>query len=279
MANHVKPTKEELDKKIQDSIDELEKDEKKETPDETPKEEKKEEEVIEEAPKDEEPKEEEPKEEKKDEEVVEEKKDEEETPDYKKKFSESSKEAIRLAKKNKTIRSAVDEASAVADPTDEEMLVEYPEWDLMSDTEKRLAKKTTKSERKLDIFNKSVLEGKTIDEWNEKVDKYVGNPKTLINFPDMEGKEDSFKEYASEQTRMNMPMNDLIGSFLYEESKKKAPLKKGKMFEKGSGGPNEKDKKKTGKVSTMEAAKIKETDYKRYRFLLQNNLIDESDIE
>lgn len=197
-------------------------------------------------------------------------------PDYKKKFSSSSKEAIFLANKNKTMRKAVDDAS-LATVTDEELKIKFPEWDLMSDTEKVLARDNMVSKKKFDILHNSVMEGKDADEWNEKIEKYISNPKTLINFPELDGKEDDFKIYAIDPVRRNMPIADLIASFLYT-TKKVVVKKKGSMFEKGSGGSNVKDKNKAGKISTAEAAKLMKTDYKKWRYYNEHNLIDNSDI-
>jgi hypothetical protein len=278
MVNHKKPTKEELDAKIKESIEELDKPEvsspSKEVPPEIPPETPPEispspsEEAPSPSPSEEVPPETPsvtPPEKKK--------------PDYKEKFKQSSREAQVITAKNKSITKAIDEAANVIEPTDDEMKAIYKDrWEFMSDIEKELAKDNVVSKRKFDILHKSVKEGKDFEAWSEQVEVYTSDPKTLIKFPDLDGKEEEFKIFALKPTRRGVPLEDLVAAFLFDATKI-LPKKKGKMFEQGSGGSHEKEKIKGNKVSVEEATRIRDTDYKRYKFLLKNNLIDESTIQ
>ena len=265
MAKHVKPTSKELEEGIKESVKKVEEvvesvpevveEVKEETPPETP---------VEEAPV------EEPKEEVKEEPPV---------VDYKKKFTESTRESQVLFSRNKKISEAVDQASQMERPTKEEMEKDFADWDVMSDTEKRLAEDNVVNSRRFDAIHKATQEGKDILAWNEKVDKYIDDPKVLQTNPDLEGKQDDFKIFASKPTRRGVDFEDLVSAFLYDMSTVIKPKSKGKMFETGSGGPNERVKPKGDKISLSEARVLMKNDYKKYKELLVTGKIDTSTLE
>ena len=198
--------------------------------------------------------------------------------DYKKKFTESTRESQVLFSRNKKLSEAVDQASQMEEPTDEEMTKEFTDWDVMSDTEKRLAKDNIVNNRRFQSIHKATQEGKDILAWNEKVDKYIDDPKVLQDNPDLEGKQDDFKIFASKPTRRGVDFEDLVSAFLFDMSKAIKP-KKGKMFETGSGGPNERAKPKGDKISLAEARTLMKNDYKKYKEFLTQGKIDLSTLE
>jgi hypothetical protein len=278
MVKHKKPTNEELEESIKKSTEEAEKLVKvpNETVEDTPidlpieKPVKEEVEAIEEKKKVvEEPIKEEVKEEPKEEPLV----------DYKKKFTESSREAQVLHSRQKKLTEAVDQASQIEEPSDEEMVKDFSDWDVMSETEKRLAKDNVINKRRFEAIHKASQEGKDIIDWNVKVDKYVDDPKTLIDNPELEGKVDDFKIFASKPTRRGLDFADLTSAFLYDMSKSTKPKSKGRMFETGSGGPNEKIKPKGDKISLAEARTLMKNNYKKYKEYLTSGKIDMSTLE
>lgn len=283
MANHIKPTAEELDAQIAASLQELEKEEP--VKDAPIKEEQKEEEkpAGDEKAAEEEEKEGEEKEEKP---IIKEEQKEEEKPDdaedkssidYKKKFAESSRESIILLHQSKKLVKAIKEAGALPDPTDDEMKVEYTDWDLMDDAQKKMAKETAKNKRALAALGTVVQETENIEAWNTKVDEYISDPKTLQAFPGLEGREDDFKVFSSKETRRGADFEILTNAFLHTVQDIKIKHK-GSMFEKPSGGPSDKLKKKSDKISLSDAENIKKTDYKRWLQLLKDGKI-ESDVD
>lgn len=268
MAKHKKPTNEELEENIKKSVEQVEAEAPEEdTPVEGPddsvdKDKIQEESPVEETP----PQEEEP----------------EPTPepiiDYKKKYTESKREALVIQSRNKKLSEAVDQASQIDNPTEEEMTVEFPDWDVMNETERRLATDNVINKRRFEAIHKASQEGKDITDWNDKVDKYIDDPKTLIANPSLEGKTDDFKIFASKPTRRGIDFTDLVSAFLYEMEKVTKPSK-GKMFETGSGGPNTSPKPKSDKITLSEARVLMKTDYKKYKEYLTEGKIDLSSLE
>ncbi len=269
MTKHVKPNKEELEKDLQDIIIEAEKlkDEPvvEETPEDTP-------EVVEEkpikiiqpAPEDETPeppeKEEEPVELEKEpvEDVKKELKEKEE------KLSASARENQKIYAKNRVLNQALIEAEDAPEPTEEELTKEYPDWEVMSDTERKLAKDNETSKRWMGKVREAQNQAKKIEKWNESVDKFADDPVTLNENPELEGKIDAFREFAKQESSNSVPFNILVGAFLHEKSKEVFP-NKGKMFETGTGGPNDKGQQKSGKISIEEGRKLRENNYDKWK--------------
>jgi hypothetical protein len=256
-GNHVKPSQEELKANIQkgiDEIDQLDADEIKKV-----------EEIVENAdnpPADEKP-------------IVvpQEQTQEEETSateeetELKKKLSASAREAQVLAARNKQFSSVVEEAQALPDPTEGELKVEAVkkgfDFEMMSDVEKQLFKDSVLATKRMEKIGEVARAGKDVEEWNSKVDEFVDNPQTMIDNPRLEGKQEDFKLFSAKQSRRGVPFEDLVSSFLYNYDKEK-PQHKGAMFERGTGGPSDKDQPKSTKLSVDDAALLREKDYNKF---------------
>ncbi len=203
---------------------------------------------------------------------VEQKKEEDEEkkpePDWKKKFSDSSREAQKSVAASRKLNQAIDEANELPDPTEEELKVEYSNWDQLDDTNKKIAKDNLINNRRFSLITKGRSEAQKIEKWGAEVDKFIDDPHTLIDNADLEGKVDEFKLFANEETNHNVPLSVLVSSFLYKKSKEAKPKSKGSMFPTGSGGPQDKTKPKTDKISLQEAESLRKTNYNKYKELL-----------
>lgn len=196
--------------------------------------------------------------------------------DYKKKYVESTREAQVLHAKNKKINEAIEHAMTLPDPTEDELKKEFSEWDAMTDTEKRLAKDNLVSTRRFNMLSEVTKESKDIEAWNSKVDTFIDDPKTLTDNPELEGKLDEFKLFATKPTRRGVDFNDLVLAFSGEEAKRVKVKNKGSMFETGSGGPNDRPQPKTDKISIDEARTLRTTNYQKYVEYLKAGKIDNS---
>jgi hypothetical protein len=259
MGNHQKPTKEELDAGITKTLQALEKTEEEQPQEETPQEpeeESREEEVLQE--------EEQPQEEPSSEEEPDE---EEDVEKIKTQRAESTKEAQKLAEDKKLINEAFHEAENIPDPTVEELQAEYPLWDEMDDTTRRLAKDNFINKKWREAVSKANAERKVVKEWDNKVDTFLDNPKTFIHNPDLEGKQEEFKSYAKDESRRNVNFDLIVKSFLYDVTvtrKNESKNNKGKMMETGTGGENVKPKPKSDTLSVDEGRKLMNVNYKKY---------------
>lgn len=259
MADHVKPSKEELKANMEAAAAALETLPPEEPVVETP--------VIETAT--EESIVETPKEKPSEEEIV----IEPEKEDFRKRYADSTREAQQLAFKNKELNRAIEDAAGVPLPTEDELRKEYSEWEEMTPTEQRLASDNFQNKRKFELIHGATEKFKQVDEWNEKVDEFITDPKALIAHPELEGKIDDFKMFASKPSRRGWDFEDVVLAFNGEVAKNKPLPKKGKMFETGVGGNKEPAKADDGKLSVDEGRKLMKTDYKKYVQLLKEHKI------
>lgn len=198
--------------------------------------------------------------------------------DFKKKFSESSREAQKLNAKNKVLSKGIAAASEVEEATEEELQAQYSEWEVMTDTEKRLARENLISSKRFKIMHEANQVALKIEKWGEDVDSYTEDPKTLVDHPELEGKLEDFKTFANFQGNHGTDLGTLTKAFLYEQSTKPKPVNKGAMFETGSGGPNERVKPKSDKITPAEADTLRKTDYKKFLEYTKEGKIDFSTI-
>ena len=188
--------------------------------------------------------------------------------DWERKAKASAREAQILGFKSKEIAEAVDRADAIPAPTPEELAKEYPEWEEMTPTEQRLATDSYIGKQKFGIIHTAVSKFKKVDEWNEKVDTFIADPVTLVNFPELEGKLDEFKDFLSKPTRRGLEFEDLLLAFAGDQALKKPAPKKGEMFLQGSGGPSEPSKPVDDKIGPDEARVLMKSNYAEYKRLL-----------
>ena len=275
MANHKKPTKEELEagiKKAQEEADAIAAKKKDEDPSPSP------------APEDPDPSPSKPNDEDPSPSPAPEVNEDPspspapEDPDFKKRYVESTREGQILAAKQREMDKATAEAEGLPMPTDEEMQTEYPDWEDMTATEQKLAKDNLHTKKRFEIMAKAGKEGKDISAWNDKVDAFLVDPKNLTDNPELEGREEEFKIFTTKQSRRGVDFEVLVSAFLYQNRQKKTPdPKKRKMFEDGGTG-EEKPKLKDGKISIEESRRLRISNYPKYLEYLRARKIDNSSL-
>lgn len=270
MANHTKPTKEELEKATEESIQEAE-----ELKDEAPEEPEK----VEETPVPDPEPEPQPEPETEPEPEVEEETEEVVTPEetleekskrLEKENKASSREAQKIIAKNRVLTQAVMDTDDIPEPTDEELEKEAgsDNWEVMSNIERGLFRETIVSKRWRARIKEAQDQAKKIEKWQESVQDFINDPKVLAANPELEGKQEEFEKFATLDENNSVPFNLLTAAFLYERSKKKVEHE-GKMFETGSGGPNAKAISISGILSVEDGRKLREIDYGKWKELLK----------
>jgi hypothetical protein len=252
MVKHVKPTNEELEANMNKALDEAEALKSKPHPEKM---------------------EEKPEKPLKPEEKMEEKPEKKEDIDYKKKFVESSKESLILHAKNKKISEALERATLVKEPTEEELRKEYTDWDVMGEFEKKMAKDSLINSRRFSVISEIAEENKNLEAWQSKVDGFIDDPAILNKYPELDGREDEFRLFATKPTRKGVDFEDLVSAFLYSLDREVKPSKKKQMFEEGSAGPNN-SKPKSDKISMEEGRQLRNSDYKKWSELVKKGMIE-----
>lgn len=203
-----------------------------------------------------------------------------ETPSLRKKYLASSKEAIILHHKNKKVNEAIDKAIETPEPTDEDLQAAYADWEVMNDFEKKMAKDSLWNNRRFAALEEIRKENKDYEGWQDKVEQFVADPANLAQYPELEGKEDDFRLFASKPTRRNIEFEVLVGAFLHDASKT-VPVKPkpAAMFDTGSAGTPGKPKPPDKKLSPDEAARLRLSNYKEFKRLLKTGRIDPTAVE
>ena len=256
---------EKLDKEVADptieTFEEKEEEEELKAEDESEKEEKVEEETEEEVEEKEEESQEEP---------------EEEEP-LKKKLSASARENQKILAKNRKINQAINDLSGVPDPTEEELQEEFNDWDVMSDSERKIAKDSIINRKWRENISQAQKEVDKIAKWGEEVDKFIEDPKILADNPQLDGKQEDFKLFATAEENNSVPFPILVKAFLFDQQTKKVEHK-GQQLPTGQGGDKEKPVRSDGKISFEEGEKLKSSNYKKYEDLLRQDKIADPEL-
>ena len=195
------------------------------------------------------------------------------TQDYKKKFIESTREAQVLYAKNKKLNEAIENTTKIAAPTDDELKETYPDWEVMSDFERKMAKDSLINKRRFAALAEVTKDFKDYDRWQKKVNEFVTDEVNLTKYPELDGRSDEFKLFASKPTRRGVSFGDLVAAFAYTESKSRPAKKKGKMFETGSKG-DKNIKKRSNKLSIEQGRRLRLKDYSKWKQLLKAGKIE-----
>jgi len=108
---------------------------------------------------------------------------------------------------------AFDQVSEVVDPADEVMRKEFTDWEDLSEFEQKMAKDNWKANKRFEAINTIAQDNKDGASWGEKVDKFIDDPATVTNNPDLEGRLDEFKLFAGKPSRRGVDFQDLISAF------------------------------------------------------------------
>jgi hypothetical protein len=186
--------------------------------------------------------------------------------DYEKKFSESARENQLLRERLDAEEKARQEFTK--EPTDSELRTAFPEWELMSDTEKRLARELTVTKR---ISGQAVQTAQEI-----KADRSLATSIDLVLASNtaLQGKEQAFRQYATRPQYKGIPMEVLVGAFLQSQgSAAPAPAPTPKPgLEPGNSGPRTPEKPKT--LTAAELSALRTSDEKAYMAYVKTHAVD-----
>ena len=195
--------------------------------------------------------------------------------DYKDKFRASSQEALTLHFKNQKLQQTIEEASALPEPTEDEVRAyakeQGEEYDDLTTLTKNILKKTLHNENKFQKISEAQQEARNIDDWVGKVEHFVDSPEVINSYPDILDNADEFKSFAMKQDRRGMNLQDLATSFLYNIGQVTAKKNKGAMLMQGGNGATEPIK--PAGLTEDEAKVIRVSDPKQYRRLVKEGKI------
>jgi len=170
--------------------------------------------------------------------------------------------------KIKKFGETVENAANLPEPKEEELKAEYPDWDMMTETEKRLAKDNLMNKRKFDMVHQATQEGKQLEEWAGRVDSFITTALTKPEFGKLAGKEEEFKAFCMKPTRRGVDLEDLANAFLNIVTETPAPRKRGSLLESGSGSGGQRAP-EGGFIDEKQAAELRTKNHKLYQRLVK----------
>lgn len=186
--------------------------------------------------------------------------------DYKRKFAESTRESQILLAKIKKLEEKLGRVTRDEIPAEQELKSLYPDWEVMGELERKLVEKNLILERRLGKVEQEFSQMKEEADWERELSNFLEKANILERYPELEGREKEFKEFAKKPTHKGVPLNVLTEAFLFQEKKEILPTKKGSVLERGTGGPKVAPPKKG--MTTEELKILRETDYKKYKELI-----------
>jgi hypothetical protein len=182
--------------------------------------------------------------------------------DYEKKFQESSRENQLLrdaqAKRDQA------EQELTKEPTESDLRTAFPEWDGLSDFEKKMARGNLAAMKLAAASTRKADELASDRAWNTSIEIAVTSDQAL------QGKEQAFRQFASQPKYKGTDMDLLISAFLQKNPSAPArPATPKPGLETGNGGPRTPDKPKL--LSSTELQMLRKTDEKAYLAYVRKN--------
>lgn len=200
-------------------------------------------------------------------------------PDYKEKFGASTRENQVLVGKLADMEARLGEVVKVEPPTESEIKAAYPEWDVMTDVEKRTATETLTLRKKLSSAMNLILGVADDLSFNKKFNEVINakaNDGSMV-FPGLRERQEQFYEYCQKPTHKGASLQTLARAFLFEikdelPKSRKTPPAKPSLARGGSGksAPSSapSDAGKTV-LSAKDASVLRTKDPKRYMELMR----------
>lgn len=189
----------------------------------------------------------------------------------------STREALVLTAKNTKLVKSIDEAAAISDITDDELMREASskglDFEIMTDTERLLFKDSVLNSRKFSKVFEAAQEGRKLDEWADKVDGFIDDPNTIGKFSVISGREAEFRSFCMKETRRGVDLEDLAASFAF--GVKPEVKRRGALLLTGSTGGVAQPKQ--AKLQAEDLAAIRASNPKKYRELVKSGRINEID--
>jgi len=184
--------------------------------------------------------------------------------DYEKKFAESTRENQLLRERIAQEERARQELTK--EPTDSELRTAFPEWEGLTDFEKRMARAAFNAQRTAANAANATKQMQEEREWSTSIELASSDQA-------LQGREQEFRQFASKPQYRNVPMDVLIAAFLQKNGTPQPPRTTPRPgLETGTGGPKTPDKPKT--LDADELKMLRKADEKAYVQYIRTHDID-----
>lgn len=207
-----------------------------------------------------------------------------ETPEQKAARLERENKGIReehrlVREQNQSLVEQLAEVEEIPDPTEEQLKSYEPDWDSLSDFEKRAVKRSWKQDQRSEQIHKIALATKNDLAWNKQLDRFVDESEAKDEHPEIVKNREEFIKFATKKTHRGVDPSILADAFVTHLNRNKPTGDTGtpghrSVFEPGNGGGREKVKQPKKNTYTPEILdNIRRTDSKRYRELVMDGTV------
>ena len=141
--------------------------------------------------------------------------------DWEQKAKDSQKEAMILHEQLKKIE---EEKVKKVEINEDYLTKIYPDWQDLTLGEQRALKESEILKQEIQQIKNDTNKYNNDRDWNTKVEAYATEEVQDI-YPDIVGREEEFKRFATRPTRKGLPLDDLAKIFLFENPKPVEPKK------------------------------------------------------
>jgi len=184
--------------------------------------------------------------------------------DYETKFKESTRENQILQGKLKAREDA--EQELTKEPTDSELKAAFPDWDSLSDFEKKIARDNLITKKLAASAVKTTQELQNERAWNTSIELALSSVSAL------QGKEQAFRQFASQPKYKGTLMELLIDAFLQKNPEAPKTVTPRPGLEPGSGGPKESPK--PAGLTMEQLAALRSSDPRAYEQYIKTHDIE-----
>ncbi len=204
------------------------------------------------------------------EEVGEEVNEEEELSKLRNQFKASSREALVLNQRYEEIKKAWKEAENVS-VSDEELGQRYGEEKVLeaTDDELKLMRENLLKEKRLKKIEEYFKKEEEVANFINQAKEYLKNEETLKKYPELEGAEEEFLRFIALPTRIGLDLESLTKIFLFDRPK---TPNKGSLFMTKQINRSEPPKEK--KLTVEQAETLRKFNPKMYKEAIKKGLID-----
>lgn len=192
--------------------------------------------------------------------------EEKKTREDKERKDKSAIENTVVRKQNQVLTERLSEVNEVKDPTDDELKEYEPEYDELTDAEKRITKRQWKSDKRAEQVHSIALETKNDQVWNAALDEFINVSDAKDEFPLIVKNRDEFVKYATQKLHRGVPLDVLANAFYgMKGMTKEAPRRINLMNRGGTNGRTTIVNPTVNKKIRPEDVKVIRKDMREYR--------------
>ena len=199
-----------------------------------------------------------------------------EAAEAKERQKQSANEKRIVREQNTILQERLAEVKEIPEPTDAELREYEPEYDELTDAQKRMTKRLWKSDKRAEQMHAIAIATKSDQEWNKKLDEFIDVADAEDKYPEIVKNRQEFIKFATQKQHKGVPVDILADAFYTRQGMQKpTPKRANLMGRSGTGGrtPIVVQKQKDTKLTPDQAKRLREKDPTKWLQLAKSGRI------